>query len=155
MIPHTSTVYCISYGIIIGSMVMLGGGAMNFYTAEESELCLTTAGVPQGSVIAPLLYIVSINDLPSTASNCTIRMFCDDISLTTISYGMQYLPYLIDTLKNIGRWADRWFIKFSQDKSQYMLVTRSRRLKSIFNNTRNNMQLSLQGWNLQRVNHYK
>src|ERR1700681_4903093 len=34
-------------------------------------------------------------------------------------------------------------------------IIRNRRLRSTFNNNDNNLQLSLQGWNLQRVGHYK
>ena len=47
---------------------------------QESEWGEISAGVPQGSVLGPLLFIVYINDLPQCVEN-NIRIFADDTSL--------------------------------------------------------------------------
>jgi retron-type reverse transcriptase len=45
-----------------------------------SELKLIMAGVPQGSVLEPVLYLLYINDLPATLSS-TMAMFADDTAV--------------------------------------------------------------------------
>ena len=54
-----------------------------FVNGQFSRISTTTRGVPQGSVIGPLLFLVYINDLPNCLNEGFPRMFADD---TNISY---------------------------------------------------------------------
>ena len=66
------------------------------------------AGVPQGSILGPLLFLIYINDLPENLQS-TVKLFADDTSLFSIVYDSDTsASQLKSDLKKISHWAYKW-----------------------------------------------
>ena len=69
----------------------------------------TLAGVPQGSVLGPYLFLIYINDIVKDI-NCNIRLFADDTSLFTVFENNNSIKLLEEDLKKIAQFAESWCI---------------------------------------------
>ena len=73
----------------------------------ESNYLPVTSGVPQGTVLGPILFLIFINDLPSKISS-NIRLFADDCLLyNTIESDMDHTKLQTD-LNQLCSWTDTW-----------------------------------------------
>ena len=82
------------------------------------------AGVPQGSVLGPLLFLVYINDITSVVKYCNVRLFADDTCLfVSTKDHIEAAWYINEDLKHIEEWARQWIVKFSPTKTESMVLS--------------------------------
>lgn len=86
------------------------------------------AGVPQGSLLGPILFSLYINDIPGPNNrNFKIGIYADD----TVIYGTSMSNKVIvknlnETLNNINIWCTKWRVKINAAKSEAILFSRKR-----------------------------
>jgi ribonuclease P/MRP protein subunit RPP40 len=79
------------------------------------------SGVPQGSVLGPLLFILFVNDLPDCIKN-SMRMFADDTKVWCSISSLSDSKSLQDDLDNLCNWSDQWMLRFNATKCKVMHV---------------------------------
>lgn len=82
-------------------------------------------GVPQGSVLGPLRFLIYINDLPLSVSS-HIRVFADDCVVYSTITNISDQILLQNDLNNIQNWCDDWLILLNPSKCKVMSMTRCR-----------------------------
>jgi len=84
------------------------------------------SGVPQGSVLGPLLFVIFINDLDHCTDNIsTMLKFADDTKLGNKSNSQQDHANLQDCINKLINWADTWSMKFNVAKCKVLHVGRT------------------------------
>ena len=99
-------------------------------TNEESSDQNIKYGIPQGSILGPLLFLLYINDLPLYLSNATPDLYADD---TTLHYSSNCVAdisvKLNEDMININEWCNNNDMVINTHKSNVMLVGSNRRLQ--------------------------
>ena len=86
-----------------------------------STRAAVTSGVPQGSVLGPLLFLLYINDLPDHISS-SIKLFADDCKVYNPVYSSQARDALQEDLNKLGNWSSQWLLPFNLDKCHVLHV---------------------------------
>ena len=96
-----------------------------------------TAGVPQGSVLGPLLFLVYTNELVDNISS-EEKLFADDASLFSVIYDIDIAADQLNRdLEIISNWAHQWKMQFNPNKNkQAVQVIFSQEKRSSFPSTR-------------------
>ncbi|CAH1263510.1 CSMD3 [Branchiostoma lanceolatum] len=92
---------------------------------ERSDFVRVRSGVPQGSVLGPLLFLIYINDLPSNLTSPS-RLFADDTAAYNTVTSPEDQGVLQKDLERLADWENRWDMEFHPGKCQTLRVTRSR-----------------------------
>ena len=98
---------------------------------ELFEVVKLTCGVPQGSNLGPLPFLIYINDLPNCLETATPRMFADDTSITIAAKSVPELQLIINSeLKNLYQWliTNRLSLNVAETELEFMIAGSRQRL---------------------------
>jgi hypothetical protein len=116
---------------------------------QQSDWTRIIAGVPQGSVLGPLLFLVFINDITSVINHCSIRLFADDTCLFITVDDRDIAADLVNhDLYNIQEWANKWLVMFSPTKTEALTISNK-------SNADKHPNLELNGENVANVKYHK
>ena len=80
----------------------------------------TSAGVPQGSVLGPLLFLIYVNDISENLLSLT-RLFADDSSLFFSTSNIRDIEGILNhELMILTQWAQKWMVNFNPNKTEAM-----------------------------------
>jgi len=82
------------------------------------------SGVPQGSVLGPILFLIYINDIVENL-NCTAYLFADDMKIFSGIRSDIDIDILQDDINTVARWTDKWHLKLNTKKCKIMTIGRS------------------------------
>ncbi|CAB4009277.1 Hypothetical predicted protein, partial [Paramuricea clavata] len=122
---------------------------------EQSSFKPVNCGVPQGSILGPLLFIMHFNGIVASLNNCKILMYADD---TVIYYSHKDIEViekkLQDDLASITSWLqqNQLIINMKKGKTESMLFGTGKRLSTL--NGRQ-MNLECNGSKVNFTSHYK
>ena len=82
---------------------------------QASDPVPVLSGVPQGSVLGPILFLISINDLPDNIRS-SVLLFADDCVVYRNIYSIQACSIPQEDLTSLGQWEADWQMKFNVAK---------------------------------------
>lgn len=90
--------------------------SVNGSTSDWTEV---KSGVPQGSVLGPILFVVFINDLPQVVSSLC-SMYADDTKVYRKVDSDKHREQIQSDLNCLVEWADKWQLRFNADKCKVL-----------------------------------
>ena len=97
-----------------------------------SSKALVRCGVPQGTILGPLLFLLYINDLPKCLIYSQPRMYADDTSITFASNDINRINECVSSdLCNIHNWLSANKLTLNMTKTEFLLIGSNQRLSNI------------------------
>ena len=117
-----------------------------------STASTVTCGVPQGSILGPLLFLMYINDLPNCLRVAAPRMFADDTSITLSAKTVADLKLAVTSeLNNLTCWLRANKLSLNVAKTELMIIGSRQRL----NTQCEEINISIDDRTIKRVDHIK
>ena len=101
------------------------GWISSFLSDRQQRVCINgchsnwgsvTSGIPQGSVLVPILFVIYMNDLPEMVNNSTVYLFADDTKIFKEILCFADIDDLQEDLTALQEWSDKWLLRFHPDK---------------------------------------
>ena len=128
-VPHNRLIHKVKHYGIDGNIL---GWISDFLSNRLQEVHINrakslpaavTSGIPQGSVLGPILFIIYINDLPEVVDkNTSIFLFADDTKIWRQVENKSDFEQLQRDLSNMVAWSNTWLLKFHPQKCIAMRV---------------------------------
>ena len=139
------------YGFTPSSLSWMGSYLSNrkqrvFFSGQYSSTKTIHCGVPQGSCLGPLLYLIFTNDLPFIVKHSTVVMYADDSTLYCSEKTQAVSNLLNHDLQNISKWVKDNKLVLNIDKSTLMIFWKKSKLT-----TQPSLNLSVNGLQLRQV----
>ncbi|CAB3995413.1 Hypothetical predicted protein, partial [Paramuricea clavata] len=118
----------------------------------RSDTRKVTCGVPQGSILGPLLFLIYINDLPNNELVSDGSLFADDTNLTFAdSNPDKLISVLNDDLKTLQNWLNLNKLSLNAIKTKCMFMASRKKLSTIPEEP----NIAISGNKIERVRSYK
>jgi len=93
---------------------------------KTSEYIPVKSGVPQGSVLGPVLFLIFINDIVDIfGSGLTVKLFADDVTIYATINDVNYSVLLQEGLDPLYAWSDLWQLPLSLQKCTILHLGRN------------------------------
>ena len=128
-IKKTSTITTIGFNFVYYDLIIL----LKSYLTNRKQKCqirnsfsserLIKCGVPQGSILGPVLFLLYINDLPHCLSKTKPRLFADDTNLTVSANSMTDLEAAVNSyFENLRKWLIANKLSRNVAKTEFILI---------------------------------
>ena len=137
----------VNHEILLAKLMAYGvkGSSLNLissYLKDRKQTCMVngsysnqgriSCGIPQGSILGPLFFLLYINDLPNCLSFTTPRMFADDTNITVAGKSVTETQTILNhDLNSIKAWLVANKLSLNIAKTEYVLVGSRNRLSEL------------------------
>ncbi|CAB4038371.1 Hypothetical predicted protein, partial [Paramuricea clavata] len=99
---------------------------------------LIECGVPQSSILGPLVFLLYINDLPECLKNTRPRLFADDTNFTASSHSIADIEIAVNCdLENLRNWLMANKLSLNVAKTEFMLIGSPQMIRNASNSQPN------------------
>ena len=96
------------------------------YTISSKQTM--TFGIPQGSSLGPVLFLIYINDLPNCSNALTFRIFADDTNVFASARNLKDVEEIVNSeLKKVKIWCDVNRLSINFTKTNFMIIKSSKK----------------------------
>ena len=157
---------CVQHPILLDKLSSLGVWACTIkwfksYLTDRKQRVLANSvyssfqtvkqGVPQGSVLGPLFYILYANDIADTIKNCKVAMYADDTVIYTANSNFRdSMREMRHDINALSLWCGTNGIRMNTDKTKMMPFGSAKMLKSL-----PEAKIDIENVSLQTVSSYK